>query len=113
MPECQACGATTRAGMKVCAACKAPIRRQSAYRDPRHGLCEYNDHGTLCNKAGSISLQIGEDAPWYCRDHAFGLRGIKPQKAGPQNIKSHMKPWIEPDDESRIEREAIQSEAQK
>ena len=109
MTECYACGANTRPGMKVCSACKAPmLRGTQIYRDPRHGLCEYHDHGLLCDKLGSIALYIGAGGPWYCSEHALGLKGMRKKTTGPQNIKSHLKPFCEADDEARIEREAIQ-----
>ena len=112
MTECNSCGANIRPGMKICAACKAPVRGAGqAYRSPRHGFCEYNDHGLLCDKPGSIALHTGEGGPWYCSDHALGLRGMKKLKSsGPQNIKSHIKAFQEPDDEAMQERLAIQSE---
>jgi len=99
--------------MKACPACKAPIRKNSAvYRDPNHGLCEYNDHGLRCGKTGSIALHTGEGGPWYCSEHALGLRGIKKITNGPQNIKSHLKSFHETEDEAAAERAAIQAEAQ-
>ena len=111
MAECHACGANTRPGMKVCAACKAPIRKsEQTYRDPNHGKCEYNDHGLRCGKTGAIALHIGAGGPWYCSEHALGLKGMKKKSTGPQNIKSHLKSFIEPDDEAKAERESIQME---
>ena len=112
MAECYACGASTHPKMKVCAACKAPIQRGTQiYRDPRHGFCEYNDHGLLCDQPGSISLHIGEGGPWYCSNHALGLKGMKPKKIGQiQNIAAHLKPFLTKDDEATLERKAIQSE---
>ena len=78
MAECSACGANTRPGMKVCPACKAPVRRtEQAQRDPYHGTCEYNDHGMRCDKAGTISLHTKAGGPWYCSEHAFGLTGMR------------------------------------
>lgn len=81
-------------------------------RSPRHGLCEYNDHGIYCGQAGAIALQTGEGGPWYCSNHALGLKGMKPKKIGQmQNIAAHLKPLLAQDSEAKLERDAIQSEA--
>ncbi len=110
MAECHACGANIRPGTKVCPACKAPIRNNGTYeRGPRYGMCEYNDHGMYCGRTGSIALHTGAGGPWYCSEHALGLRGMRAKKpvAAPQPIRS----FVETDEEARAEREAIQGEA--
>ena len=107
MSECSACGANIRPGMKICPTCKAPIQRgNQPYRDQRHGYCEYNDHGLLCDKPGSIALHTGEGGPWYCSEHALGLKGMSQKKIGTQSIKEH----IESANEKILERQAIQDE---
>ena len=76
--------------MDRCGSCDKPMRPKQArcscgwkafgakdFVNPRHGLCEYNDHGIMCSGAGSIALHTGEGGPWYCSNHALGLKGMK------------------------------------
>ena len=76
--------------MDRCGGCDKPMRPKQArcscgwkafgakdFVSPRHGLCEYNDHGMSCGNAGAIALHNGEGGPWYCSNHALGLKGMK------------------------------------
>jgi hypothetical protein len=38
-------------------------------------LCAYNDHGMLCNSAGTLSLTTLGGGPWYCREHFSRMMG--------------------------------------
>lgn len=117
MAECKACGANIRQEMKQCPACKAPIRRSdSDYKDPNYGMCEFNDHGMRCGKAGAIALQTGAGGPWYCSEHALGIKGMggKRSNSGITKISEVMNQLggkSESQKESETERAAIQSEA--
>ncbi len=105
MANCPECRKTLYPNQKKCT-CGWRAEDAKAYRNPRHGLCEYNDHGMMCNKAGSIALHTGEGGPWYCSEHALGLKGMAPKKIGTQSIKDH----IESVNEKMLERQAIQDE---
>lgn len=105
--------------MDRCGSCDKPMRPKQTrctcgwkafgakdFVNPRHGLCEYNDHGMMCNKAGSIALHTGEGGPWYCSEHALGIKGMAPKKIGTQSIREH----VESVNEKMLERQAIQEE---
>ena len=115
MAECGACGANIRQEMKQCPACKAPIRRSdSNYRDPNYGMCEYNSHGMRCGKAGSIALHTGAGGPWYCSEHALGIKGMGKKRisnSGGRKIGDLLKQPDESRTEADAERTAIQEES--
>lgn len=118
MAECKACGANIRQEMKVCPACKAPIRRADRnFRDQKYGICEFNDHGIRCSKAGSIAHHAGEGGPWYCSEHALGIKGMGKKRinSGIMKIGEVMKQLEggknESQKEAAAERAAIQEEA--
>ena len=45
-----------------------PRTRGAKVKDP---TCSYNDHGTRCDRRGTISSTTQGDGPWYCRQHAW------------------------------------------
>ena len=117
MAECKACGANIRQEMKQCPACKAPIRRaDKTFRDPSYGICEFSNHGIRCSKTGSIALHAGEGGPWYCSEHALGIKGMgkKRSSSGIMNIAEVMNKLKvgknESQKEADQERAAIQEE---
>ena len=104
--------------MDRCGGCDKPMRPKQArcscgwkafgskdFVNPRHGLCEYNDHGMNCGNAGSISLHNGEGGPWYCSEHALGLKGMTGKKS-----KLSIKEYMASVREQAEERKAIQGE---
>lgn len=110
MSSCPECRKTLYPNQKKCT-CGWKAQDAKDYKNPRHGLCEYNDHGMLCGKAGAIALHTGEGGPWYCRNHALGLRGMNNKKSK-LSIKEYMDSVKEklPDPEALEERIAIQME---
>ena len=81
--RCPECDRALTAKARVCEcgwALKTAVRKS-----PRHGLCEFSDHGVLCQAFGTISLHTAPGGPWYCANHAFhvGGRSTTPRRAAP------------------------------
>jgi hypothetical protein len=93
----------------VCS-CGWKLSGDKNYVNPRHGLCEFNDHGLACGQAGSIALHTGEGGPWYCGKHALGIKGMGTKK-GTMSIKQYLASMQEENSEAKLEREAIQAES--
>lgn len=42
--------------------------------------CPWNDHGSVCGVAGSLSDSTNGAGPWYCAPHYWKLKGFPIQK---------------------------------
>ena len=117
MANCQECGKPMFATQSRCS-CGWKKTTSAPNQNIRYGMCEFNDHGARCSKAGSIALQTGADVPWYCSEHALGIKGMGKKRNtnfGVMKIGEVMKQLeggkSESQKEAAAERAAIQEEA--
>ena len=118
MANCQECGKPMFATQSRCSCGWKNTTNAITKIDVRYGMCEFNDHGSRCGKAGAIALQTGAGGPWYCSNHALGIKGMGKKRNvnfGVMKIGEVMKQLEgginESQKEAAAERAAIQEEA--